>query len=235
MATFLAVHGAWTGGWSWRKMHEQLRGRGHVLLAPTLTGLGERAHLASPAIDLETHVADILGVVRCEDLRDLILIGHSYGGMVATVIADRIPERLRALVYLDAFVPQNGENLFDQLPPGVAERMKDDARRDGDGWRVPANPLPPDTPPADVEWMLPLREMQPIATFEQPARIGPSHARISRTYIYCKRAAPGDVFRRYLERGSKSGWHVTEIDASHSPHVTSPDELTQILDFLSGR
>lgn len=234
MATFHAVHGAWTAGWSWRKMHDRLRSRGHVLLAPTLTGLGERAHLASPAIDLEWHVADVLGVIRYEQLRDVILIGHSYGGMVATVVADRIPDRVSALVYLDAFVPHNGQCLFDLFPAEEAARKRDSARLHGDGWKIPPNPLPPDTSPADAQWMLPLREMQPIATFQQPARLEGASEGFSRTYIYCSRTAPGDVFRQFLERSRhESGWRCTEIDASHSPHVTAPDELALILDRIT--
>lgn len=217
-------------------MHERLRSRGHVLLAPTLTGLGERAHLASPAIDLETHVADILGVMRCEGLRDVILVGHSYGGMVATVVADRIADRVSQLVYLDAFVPRDGECLLDLMARPAAERMVEAAGRDGQGWKVPPNPLPPDTPPDDAEWMLPLREMQPIATFRQPARIGAAVEAIARSYIYCSRAAPGDVFRRFLERArAEGGWHCEEIDASHNPHVTAPDALTPVLDRLATR
>src|SRR5215475_12852732 len=104
MATFLVAHGAWSAGWVWKKMRPLLRERGHELFTPTYTGLGERAHLARHDVGLETHIADILGVLQFEDLRNVILIGHSYGGMVATGVADRAPERLAQLVYLDAFV-----------------------------------------------------------------------------------------------------------------------------------
>lgn len=234
MATFLVVHGAWTAGWSWRKMHEPLRSRAHLLLTPTLTGLGERAHLACPNIDLETHVADILGVIRCEDLRDLILLAHSYGGMVATVVAARVPDRISQIVYLDAFVPREGECLLDLLPPGQADRMRDAAARNGGGWKVPCNPLPPDTPPADVDWMLPLREMQPIATFQQVARLGSHRIAIPRTYIYCRRAGPGDAFHTFLQRArADAGWRHCEIDTSHSPHVTAPEVLTDVLEGIA--
>lgn len=216
-------------------MHDPLRRRGHVLHAPTLTGLGERAHLASASVDLETHVADILGVMRCERLRDVILIGHSYGGMVATAAAGRVPDRISQLVYLDAFVPRPGECLLDLLPPEHAQRMTDSASREGNGWRVPPNPLPPDTPQADAEWMLPLREMQPIATFQQPARIDALPESVPRTYIYCSRAAPGDVFRVFLQRArTDPGWRHLELDASHSPHVTAPEDLTEALDRIAG-
>jgi len=108
MATFVLVHGAWHGGWCWKRVAALLRQAGHEVFAPTLTGLGERAHLMSNAIDLHTHIRDILGVLQWEELADVVLCGHSYGGMVISGVADRVPEKLRSLVYLDAFVPDNG-------------------------------------------------------------------------------------------------------------------------------
>jgi pimeloyl-ACP methyl ester carboxylesterase len=229
MSIFLVAHGAWTGGWSWRKMHPLLRERGHTLLAPTFTGLGERAHLAHPGVDLDTHVADLLGVIETEDLRDLVLVGHSYGGMVATVVADRCPQRVSGVVYLDAFVPGDGDCLFDFLPDQSVRSMKQAASESGDGWRIPPNPLPPDTPAADAEWMLPRRRMQPLRTFEQRARIAGSTA-FPRSYIYCTRSAPGDVFARFAQQArTQGGRRYHELDASHSPHVTAPLELAELL------
>jgi pimeloyl-ACP methyl ester carboxylesterase len=111
MATFLVAHGAWSADWAWKKMRPLLSERGHQLFTPTYTGLGERAHLATPEIDLSTHVADVLAVLEFDDLQDVTLIGHSYGGMVATGVADRAPERIAQLVYLDAFVPSDGQSL----------------------------------------------------------------------------------------------------------------------------
>ena len=119
MATFLVSHGAWSAGWAWKKMHPLMSARGHRLITPTLTGLGERSHLARPDIDLETHIADILGVLKYEDLTGVNLIGHSYSGMVATGVADRARERIKQLIYVDAFVPRDGESAFDVLPESV--------------------------------------------------------------------------------------------------------------------
>ena len=113
MAMFVVAHGAWSAAWAWKKMRPLLRAAGHELWTPTYTGLGERAHLASPAVDLDTHIKDIIGVLEMEDLRDVVLIGHSYGGMVATGVADRARERIAQLIYLDAFVPKDGQSLFD--------------------------------------------------------------------------------------------------------------------------
>src|SRR5689334_10209024 len=106
MATFLIAHGAWSAGWAWKKMRPLMAQAGHELWTPTYTGLGERRHLSAADLDLQTHIDDILGVLETEDLRNVILVGHSYGGMVATGVAAIAPERIRKLVYLDAFVPR---------------------------------------------------------------------------------------------------------------------------------
>src|SRR5215471_20425272 len=150
--TFLVCHGAWSAGWAWKKMHLLMNKAGHRLVTPTYTGLGERAHLAHPAIDLETHITDMLQVIKYEDLRDIVLIGHSYGGMVATGVADRARELIAQLIYLDAFVPRNGQALLDLLPPQARQQMQERVKA-GDGWRVPSNPTPPDTSEADVKWI----------------------------------------------------------------------------------
>ena len=139
MATFLVVHGAWAGGWFWKKMRPLLRKQGHELVTPTCTGIGERSHLAQPDVGLETHITDILNVLEFEDLTDVILVGHSYGGMVATGVADRAPDRISQVVYLDAFVPQDGESLLALLPEAARIGMLSAVRLEGSGWRVPAN------------------------------------------------------------------------------------------------
>ncbi|MBL0421607.1 alpha/beta hydrolase [Ramlibacter sp. AW1] len=229
MATIVVAHGAWTAGWSWKKMRPLLREQGHELFTPSYTGLGERAHLASPAVDLETHVSDVLGVLRHEDLRDVVLIGHSYGGMVATVVEDRARERIARVVYLDAFVPRDGQCLFDLAPPAQRAAFEAAAQAQGEGWRVPPQALPPDTPPADAQWMLPLRVMHPLAAMRQPVRLAGGQP-VPRTYIYCRRAGPADSFRPFAQRArSEPGWTCHEIDASHSPHVTAPEALADLL------
>jgi pimeloyl-ACP methyl ester carboxylesterase len=233
MATFLVAHGAWSAGWVWKKMRPILRERGHELFTPTYTGLGERVHLASKDVDLETHISDILGVFRFEDLRDVVLIGHSYGGTVATGVADRVPERLAALVYLDAYVPRDGQCQFDLVLPEARARMCELARTIGDGWRIPPNPVPPDTSETDVAWVMARRVMQPLKTFEQPLHLAGAGERLPKSYIYCTRPAPGDVFRRFAERAHREGWNYCEIDASHSPHITAPTVLATLLDKIA--
>jgi pimeloyl-ACP methyl ester carboxylesterase len=231
MATFLIAHGAWSAAWAWKKMRPLLAARGHDLHIPTYTGLGERAHLASREIGLETHIADVLGTLEYEDLHDVVLVGHSYGGMVATGVADRARPRVRRLVYLDAFVPRDGQSLLDLLPRDVAERMREAAKTTGDGWRVPPNPVPPDTSEEDLAWLMPRRVMHPLRAFEEPLRfIGPEGG-VPRTYIYCTRIAPGDVFGPFAARARReAGWEYLELEASHSPNVTAPEALAALLE-----
>ena len=213
-------------------MRPLIRAAGHEIWTPTYTGLGERAHLASPGIDLDTHVQDVTAVLDMEDLRDIVLIGHSYGGMVATGVADRARNRMAQVIYLDAFVPRDGQSLFDLQPPEARERMRELARTAGEGWRLPPNPMPPDTPAADVAWAAPRRLPQPIKTFETPVRLS-ANAPPPRRYIYCQRNGPGDVFRQFLERAQReAGWRHFEIDASHNPHITAPQALLALLNEI---
>jgi pimeloyl-ACP methyl ester carboxylesterase len=234
MATFLVAHGAWSAGWAWKKMRPLLRAKGHEIFTPTYTGLGERVHLASPQVALETHIADMLGVLQFEDLREVVLIGHSYGGMVATGVADRAPERLAQLVYLDAFVPRDGQCLFDLLGAESSARMREAARTVGDGWRTPPSPVPPDTSEEDVAWVTPRRVMQPLRTLEQPVHLTGAGERLPKAYIYCTRARPGDVFRQFAQRArTEPGWRYFEIDASHNVHITAPESLATLLDHIA--
>ena len=168
MATIVVCHGAWSAGWAWKKVRPLLRAAGHDVFTPTYTGLGERAHQVSRAINLDTHIADVLAVLECEDLRDVVLVGHSYGGMVATGVADRAAERI-----CQARLPRRvraGERAEPVRPAARLRRglAQEDARVSGDGWLLPPNPTPPDTSPEDVAWITPRRRWQPIGCFAQP-------------------------------------------------------------------
>ena len=230
MATFLICHGAWSGGWAWKKMRPLMRAAGHEIFTPTYAGLGDRAHQASPTIDLDTHIGDVLSVLHYEDLRDVILVGHSYGGMVATGVADRAGERIARLIYVDAFVPSNGLSLFDLLPAQARVERQKAAQEQGDGWLIPPPPPSADTPAADIAWMMARRRWQPIHTFSQPIMLKNSNPTLSRTYIYCKRITPEDRFGPFAKRAkSEPGWKYFEIDASHSPNVTAPGALADLL------
>lgn len=205
-------------------MHPLMQARGHRLVTPSYTGLGERAHLAHPNVDLDMHITDVVNVLVYEDLRDVVLIGHSYGGMVATGVADRARDRVTRLIYLDAFVPESGQSLFD-LNPDMA-RSRASAI---DGWQVPPRPLPPDTPPDDVPWIMARRLPQPIGTLDQRLVLtGP--LTLPRAYILCTR---GDTFRRFADAARTDGWPVFDMDASHNPHITAPDALAALLDQIA--
>jgi pimeloyl-ACP methyl ester carboxylesterase len=229
--TFLVCHGAWSAGWAWKKMHPLMQAAGHRLFTPTYTGLGERAHLAGPSIDLESHIQDVLNVIKYEDLRDIVLLGHSYGGMVATGVADRARDRVTQLIYLDAFVPRDGQSLLDLNEP-ARQRMRELARI-GDGWRVPPNPTPPDTPQADVEWLTERRVDMPIKCFETKLKLQNGELALPRSYIYAKHITPADTFGQFTARArSEPGWRYYEIDASHSPNVTAPEALMALLEKI---
>lgn len=232
MATFVVAHGAWSAGWAWKKMRPLMRAAGHEFFTPTYTGLGERAHLAHADITLDSHIQDILAVLEAEDLRDVYLIGHSYGGMVATGVADRARDRIKHIIYVDAFAPKDGQSAFDLQQPEQVSQRREAARKDGGGWRLATGPMPPDTSAEDVAWAAPRRKPQPIKTFETKLKLS-AEPSAPRTYIYAKRARPDDGFRQFLERAGREGWKTYEIDASHNPHITSPDVLMAMLNEVA--
>lgn len=230
MASIVLAHGAWSAAWAWKKMRPLFRAAGHDFFSPTYTGLGERAHLARPEVDLSTHIQDVLAVLEFENLTDVTLLGHSYGGMVATGVADKARERIARIVYIDAFAPNDGQSLFDLVGPKAEGNMRAGAAKDGDGWRLPINPMPPDTAPEDVAWASPRRRPQPIRTFEQKLKLESKEPPPPRHYIYATRNGPGDVFRQFSTRAkSEAGWKSYELDCSHNPHITCPDALMALL------
>lgn len=230
MASIVLAHGAWSAAWAWKKMRPLFRAAGHDFFSPTYTGLGERAHLARPEVDLSTHIEDVLAVLEFENLTDVTLLGHSYGGMVATGVADKARERIARVVYIDAFAPNDGQSLFDLVGPKAEGNMRAGAAKEGDGWRLPINPMPPDTAPEDVAWASPRRRPQPLRTFEQKLKLESKEPPPPRHYIYATRNGPGDVFRQFSTRAkSEAGWKSYELDCSHNPHITCPDALMALL------
>ena len=232
MATFVVAHGAWSAGWAWKKMRPLLRAAGHELWTPSYTGLGERAHLGHAEVSLDTHIQDVVAVLEAEDLNRVHLIGHSYGGMVATGVADRARERIAQLIYLDAFAPVAGQAVFDLVPPDIAAKMRAGAQASASGYGIPSNPMPSDTSPEDQAWAGPRRLPQPVKAFAQKLTLS-AEPSAPRTYIYAKKAGIGDNFRKFYERAKREGWRTYEIDSSHNPHITNPQALLAILNEIA--
>lgn len=235
MSTFVICHGAWSAGWAWKKVRPLLQAAGHEIHTPTYTGLGDRAHHSQASIGLDTHIEDTAAFIEYEDLTNVILVGHSYGGMVATGVAERMPSRLAKLVYLDAFVPRNGESV-NQLVGEKSAASRAVAATVGDGWLIPPNPSPADTSAEDLAWIAPRRRWQPARTFSQPVFLKHDNPGLPRSYIYCTRRGEVDRFGPFAERAkTETGWTYYEIDASHSPNVTAPEALVDLLCDIAGR
>jgi pimeloyl-ACP methyl ester carboxylesterase len=188
VSTFVLIHGAWHGGWCWRFVRPLLSA--HQVFTPSLTGLGERSHLARPEINLDTHIADVVSLLEMEDLRDVVLVGHSYGGMVITGAADRAAPRIRRLVYLDAFVPENGKCLLDYAVPERAARMREEGERTGSVTPPPLS-LWGITQQEHVDFIKPREVRHPFGTMAQKIRIeSPARLeRIPKTFVYCSSPA----------------------------------------------
>lgn len=227
MATFVLVHGAWTGALIWRPIAQALRKAGHEVYTPTLTGIGERRHLLSREVNLGTHAQDVLGVIDYENLAGIVLVGHSYGGMVVTAVADAVPDKIGSLIYLDAFVPEDGQSLFDTLPPDRPHTTVP-----GEEWLTP--PLPAEAFGAvsqQVRDFIAQKGMsQPTACFSQSLRLAGGVNRIARkTYIYCNASEPTTFTPFYEKLKSRSGWTVCTLSATHFVQMDMPDELTALL------
>lgn len=238
MANFVLVHGAWHGGWCYRDTAAALRQAGHQVFTPTHTGVGERAHLASEAITLETHVRDVAGCIEAEELDKVILCGHSYGGMVITQLADRLGDKVSAMVYLDAFVPEHGDSLIsligDALPPEVAEQFiggfRGTAQEGGSGMMQPI--------PAEMfgileqnrPWVERRCVPQSLATFEMPVLLAnDSTANINKVFILADNWDPSP-FRYFADKYKDApDWKIVKMPGSHDVMVDMPVELAEEL------
>ena len=232
MATFVLVHGAWHGGWCWARVVPKLRDAGHRVFTPTLTGLGERSHLLSPEVDLSVNVDDIANVLTWEDLSDVILVAESYGGMVTPCVADRMPERIAALVYQNAFIARDGVSQHDMLPDRRREMIEQELAETGDGWLM----APPDpafigvTDAGDAAWIRDRMTPQSAKTFRDRARLSGAYERITnRTYIRATGYA-NSTFDSYIAMAEADpGWRAATLDTSHDAMITAPDAITAIL------
>ncbi|GAA5442338.1 hypothetical protein Misp06_00512 [Microbulbifer sp. NBRC 101763] len=231
MTTFVLVHGAWQGGWCWKRVSALLRKAGHDVFTPTLTGLGERSHLLNDRIDLDTHIQDVLGVLRCEELSDIVLCGHSYGGMVITGVADKVPQAISSLVYLDALVPEDGQSVLDLLPSDDASSFKESARTKGQGFRVAPSPAEVFGVNAeDQAWVDRRNVDHPLKTFEQPIRLDGLWKQVPGClYIYATGWSPG-IGKPFFDRAELDiDWQAMTLSCGHYVMIDTPKELTQVL------
>ena len=234
---FILVHGGFHGGWCWQRVARQLRARGHEVLTPTLTGLGERSHLLQPTIDLDTHIADVCGVLRWEGVDDAVLVGHSYGGMVITAVADRMPERLAQLVYLDGMLPVDGESTNDTAGDGPTQRavmagQADPMRISLEGMEAAYAEQMGVNDPDDVAWVAGKVTAHPAASFLQPIALRATST-VPMLYVRCEHSLPGVLDSSYerarvrVAEDPKSRFEV--LGAGHDAMITHPDEVTELL------
>ena len=233
MATYVLVHGGGHGGWCYQRVARLLRAEGHEVLTPTLTGLGDRAHLLDDGVDLERHVTDVAAVLRFEDLRDVILVGHSYGGMVITGAADREVDRVGRLVYLDAATPSNGQSLVDVAGPVInAVRPMGEVV---DGIELVLLPGPDAgllygvTDPADLAWMAERLTPHPWKCFEQPLALGNEDVlwAIPQFHIVCTSTLPTRD-RNQMARAKAEG-RLWDIDTGHDLMIIEPEQTAEAL------
>jgi pimeloyl-ACP methyl ester carboxylesterase len=233
--TYVLVHGAWVGGWFWRRVSDRLRAAGHNVFTPTFTGLGERAHLLSKDIALDTFIQDVANVITYEELADVVLVGESFGGIVITGVADSMPQSIRHLVYLDALILQSGQTAFGVLPENVVAARKKAAEETSGGLTLP---VPPPsafaalgvTEQKDKDWLARHARPHPLRTYETPLNIkGPVGNNLPRSYIVCTEPyyAVTESSRNWVKQ--QSGWEVIEIAHGHAVAVTAPDQLATLL------
>ena len=219
--TIVIVHGAWGGAWAFKKVEALLRQKGFEVYRPQLTGQGDRVHLARPDIGLNTHIDDVVNTILYEDLRDIILVGHSYGGMVITGVADRVPDRIKRLVYLDALVPNDGDSAISILR-GATDFIKQMTKGD---YMVPPWLKPDQPPPHDVP--------QALKTFTDPIVLKNDAARkIPATYILTVekgKEAKDDDFFSQSQRAKERGWTMLQLTSDHNPQWSAPEALVEML------
>ena len=211
MTTFVLVPGFYLGAWAWRPVTDALRARGHDVHPLTLTGLADRSHLASPAVDLAVHTDDVVNLVRWEGLHDVVLVGHSYAGQVVSAVADRRPDAIARRVYLDAFVGDDGETARDLLPETVEHHWAQSAAEQGFGWLVPVRKLSVlgVTDPADVDWLTPKLTPHPWKTYTDPLRLTGAVDRVPAAFVEC--VTWMRVFAAQADRARERGWPVHEL------------------------
>lgn len=229
MAIFVLVHGSWHGGWCYARVAKLLREAGHDVYTPTLTGMGERSHLAGIEINLDTHVQDIVNVVTYEDLNEVILCGHSFGGVVITGVAAKIPERLKSLFYLDAFVPDDGQSYFDLVSTDIISMILGAAKTAG-GKSPPIPAAAFNVNERDRAWVDKLCVPQTLAAFAQSVSLGVnSVAARRRTYVYATANGMNTFDATYERFKADPNWTVHTVHCGHDVMLDEPEELARLL------
>lgn len=233
MPTFVLVHGAWHGGWCYSRVARILRTKGYEVFTPTLTGLGERSHLASATVNASTHVRDILNVIDFEGLDDIVLVGHSYGGMIITAVADALPEKIRSLVYLDAFIGEDNQSMFDMDSPAATAAYIEMAQSNG-GHAVP--PLPSvvfGVNQDDQAWVDSRCTAGSLATWAERLHLTGRHLEITnRMYVFA--AGWNGPFRPIYDRVREdSGWRTYSLACGHDVMVDMPQETADVLELAA--
>lgn len=232
MATYVLVHGGGHGGWCYQRVARILRAQGQEVYTPTLTGLGEREHLLSPDVDLDMHITDVVKVLQFEDLRDVILVGHSYGGMVITGVADRATDRVGHLVFLDAATPENGQSLVDVAGPLMY--MAREAGREVDGIELVLFPGTDPlsfygvTDPEQIEWMKTKLTPHPWKCFEQKLVMDnePAMRKIPQTHIVCTDTLPTRDVETIKQLSEGRLW---DVDTGHDLMISEPEAVAELL------
>lgn len=238
MATIYLIHGGWHGGWSWDLVRPLLEAEGHTVISPTLAGLAERANLLTRETDLETHLAEMVELVAADTSEAVTLVGHSYGGMIITGVADRLPDKVDNLIYLDGFVPKDGQSVFDVLPSSRRDYLQRLADTGGKKWMVPSPP--PEsfgvTDPEVADWARGLLTPQPMASLKQKIRLTGEGASVSRTYVHCNQGAMIASFAPFAARyRDDSAWEVVEIASGHDAMLIEPARVAGlIIDVVAG-
>jgi pimeloyl-ACP methyl ester carboxylesterase len=235
--SFVLVHGAWHGGWCWVRVADRLRAAGHAVFTPTLTGLGERSHLLSPQVTLDTHITDVVNVIEYEELHQVVLVGHSYAGTIISGVADRIAPRLSRLVYLDSQILEPGNSLFDLLGKETAEKRLKVIKETGGG--VGAAALPPALfgvkDPADVAWVLRRMTLQPVGTYSHTFTLkAPIGNGVSKTYIDCTVDPIPNLEPMKKRARTEPGWSVRTLATGHDAMITAPGPLAEMLIDIAG-
>ena len=237
MTTFLLVHGAWHGGWCYKKIVQKLTQQGHDVYTPTLTGLGERSHLLSREVNLSTHTEDVCNVIRFEELKNVVLCGHSYAGMVITGVADRMPEHIKTLVYLDAFIPENGKSALDYCDAFWRQKILAAAAAN-QGCFVPPAPARGlgIADAKDCEWVDRHCTAMPFAAYEEAISLTGDFEKVqNRMYVYAEKWE-GSLFSQFFNRiKNDQHWIATAVPCGHDMMIDMPDKLSEILTSFSLR